>query len=147
MRYLMMLEDDLERIRRFTAIVATHYPHARLDVYRTAPEFIAAYSTLTSTPCLVCLDHDLFVDSPDDADPGDGRDVSNFLATQDPICPALIHSTNAPAADSMMFSMRDAGWTVDRIAPIGDDWIETYWYPVANEMVVANFTPNVEKGG
>jgi hypothetical protein len=35
----------------------------------------------------------------------------------------------------MLFSMRDAGWTVDRIAPIGDDWIESYWYPVAREMI------------
>jgi hypothetical protein len=35
----------------------------------------------------------------------------------------------------MMFSMRDAGWTVDRIAPIGDDWIESYWHPVALEMI------------
>jgi hypothetical protein len=35
----------------------------------------------------------------------------------------------------MMFAMRDAGWTVDRIAPIGDDWIESYWYPVALEMI------------
>jgi hypothetical protein len=35
----------------------------------------------------------------------------------------------------MLFSMRDAGWTVDRIAPIGDDWIESYWYPVALKMI------------
>jgi len=31
--------------------------------------------------------------------------------------------------------MRDVGWTVDRIAPIGDDWIESFWYPVALEMI------------
>jgi hypothetical protein len=109
MRHLVMLEDDLDRIRRFTAIVATHHPAAQLDVYRTAPAFIAAYSALTSTPCLVCLDHDLFVDSPNDPDPGDGRDVSTFLTTKPAICPVLIHSTNASAADSMMFSMREAG--------------------------------------
>ena len=103
MRQLVMLEDNLDRIRRFSAIVATHHPDAQLDVYRTAPAFIAAYSALISTPCLLCLDHDLFVDSPDDPDPGDGRDVSTFLTTQRAICPALIHSTNAHAADSIMF--------------------------------------------
>jgi len=47
----------------------------------------------------------------------------------------------------MMFSMRDAGWTVDRIAPIGDDWIEAYWYPVAYKTAVANTYPNTEDGG
>lgn len=138
MRYLVMLEDDLDRIRRFKAVVATHYPNARLDVFRTAPAFIAGYASIASTPCLVCLDHDLFVDSPDDPDPGDGRDVSAFLITQPAICPVLIHSTNAAAADSMMFSMLDAGWKVDRIAPIGDDWIEAYWYHVASKMIAAN---------
>ncbi len=138
MRYLVMLEDDLDRIRRFRAIIAAEHPAARLDVYRTAPAFIAAYPSLDLTPCLICLDHDLFVDSPDDPDPGDGRDVSTFLTTQAAICPALIHSTNAVAADSMLFSMRDAGWTVDRIAPIGDDWIESYWYPVAREIISQN---------
>ncbi len=40
MRYLMMLEDDLDRIRRFKSIVATHHPNARIDVYRTALAFI-----------------------------------------------------------------------------------------------------------
>ncbi len=35
----------------------------------------------------------------------------------------------------MKYAMRDAGWTVERIAPIGDDWIESYWYPVACEMI------------
>ncbi|WP_442507115.1 cyclic-phosphate processing receiver domain-containing protein [Novipirellula sp. SH528] len=147
MRYLVMLEDDLDRIRRFNAIIAIHHPSVRLEVYRTAPTFIAAYSALTSTPCLICLDHDLFVDSPDDPDPGDGRDVSTFLTTQDANCPALIHSTNAPAADSMMFSMRDAGWTVDRIAPIGDDWIESYWYPTAVEMIMLGNSPKTGNGG
>ncbi|MBB3210604.1 hypothetical protein FHS27_006452 [Rhodopirellula rubra] len=135
MRYLLMLEDDLDRIRRFTAIVKSCHPNARLEVYRTAPEFIAAYVTLGEIPCLVCLDHDLFADSPSDPDPGDGRDVSAYLTTQTPVSPVLIHSTNAPAADSMMYSMRDAGWTVDRIAPIGDDWIESYWFPTASEMI------------
>lgn len=132
-----MLEDDLDRIRRFNAVVALRYPSARTDIYRTANDFITAYPALKYTPCLICLDHDLFTDSPSDPDPGDGRDVSSFLVTQPPISPVLIHSTNAPAADSMMFSMRDAGWTVDRIAPIGDDWIESYWFPIASQMIAS----------
>ncbi len=136
-----MLEDDLERIQRFRAILARHHPNAVLNVLRTAPEFIGAYWALTEAPDLICLDHDLFTDSPDEPDPGDGRDASNFLITQMAKSPVLIHSTNAVAADSMLYSMRDAGWTVDRIAPIGDDWIESYWYPVASEMVARGNDP------
>lgn len=134
-KLILMLEDDLDRIWRFKAIVARRHVDAVLSIARTAPDFVAKHAALTAVPDLICLDHDLFVDSPGDPDPGDGRDVSNFLITQEAQCPVLIHSTNANAADSMLFSMRDAGWTVDRIAPIGDDWIESYWYPVALEMI------------
>ncbi|MFN9507686.1 MAG: cyclic-phosphate processing receiver domain-containing protein [Planctomycetota bacterium] len=135
MKLLLMLEDDHDRILRFREIVARHHPDAVLKIARTAHDFKNEYRSLNDTPDLICLDHDLFTDSPDDPDPGDGRDASAFLITRLAKCPALIHSTNAQAADSMMFSMRDAGWTVDRIAPIGDDWSESYWYPVALEMI------------
>ena len=129
-----MLEDDLERIRRFRSIIARHHPTATLNISRTAQAFIDAYLGLTDIPDLICLDHDLFTDTPDEPDPGDGRDVSNFLITQPPNSPVMIHSTNTNAAYSMMYSMRDAGWTVNRLSPIGEDWIESYWYPVASEF-------------
>ncbi|QDT01766.1 hypothetical protein K227x_01340 [Rubripirellula lacrimiformis] len=132
-----MLEDDLDRISRFRAILALHHPAATLDVHRTAPDFIDAYSRLNRVPDLICLDHDLFTDSPDDPDPGDGRDVAAFLVTREPTTSTLIHSTNAAAADSMLYSMREHGWNVDRIAPLGEDWIESYWFPTAQEMVAA----------
>lgn len=123
MKLLLMLEDDHDRIQRFRNIVARHHPSAIMAIARTAADFITAYWSLTETPDLIC--HDLFVDLPDEPDTGDGRDVSNFLILQMAKCPALIHSTNAHAADSMFFSMRDDGWTVDRVSPIGDDWIES----------------------
>ncbi len=138
MNFLLMLEDDLDRITRFRAVLAVHHPAAKLEVYRTAPDFIAAYPLLDRAPDLICLDHDLFTDSPDDPDPGDGRDVAAFLVTREPIAPALIHSTNAVAAISMLYSMRDNGWNVDRIAPLGEDWIESYWFPTASDMVTSH---------
>ncbi len=141
MKLLLMLEDDLDRIRLFGAVVARHFPNAVLNISRTAPGFIVSYQVLSDTPDLICLDHDLFTDSPDDPDPGDGRDVSKYLISQIAKCPVLIHSTNASAADSMLYSMRDAGWTVDRIAPIGDDWIEAFWYPTACDMIARGNDP------
>ena len=137
MKLLMMLEDDLDRIRRFRAVVAGHFPNAALNISRTARDFIVSYPALSDTPDLICLDHDLFTDSPNDPDPGDGRDVSNYLISQKAKCPVLIHSTNTSAADSMLYSMRDAGWTIDRIAPIGEDWIEAFWYPTACDMIAS----------
>lgn len=130
---LIMLEDDLDRIARFTTVLAAkqiYYEYAR-----TAQDFIRLFQRQTGAPMLIGLDHDLFADNDGDPDPGDGRDVAAFLATQLPLAPVLIHSTNAVAADSMLYTLADAGWIVDRIAPIGHDWIETYWAPTAMEMI------------
>ncbi len=130
---LIMLEDDLDRIARFTNVLAAR--QISYEYARTAQQFIRLYQTQTDTPLLICLDHDLFVDNEGDPDPGDGRDVAAFLTTQAPLAPILIHSTNADAADSMLYTLEDAGWIVHRIAPIGHDWIETYWLPTAMEMI------------
>ncbi len=67
-KLILMLEDDLERIRRFKAVVARHHAYAVLTVARTAHDFVAKYKALAAVPDLICLDHDLFVDSPDDSD-------------------------------------------------------------------------------
>lgn len=135
MTFIVMLEDDFDRIERFRSVLAKRTVDGELRVSRTVSDFVASYAALLSTPDLVALDHDLFTDSPSDPDPGDGRDVAAFLATKTPVCPILIHSTNAPAADSMLFTLREAGWTVDRISPLGDDWIEAYWYPYMTRML------------
>lgn len=139
-----MLEDDLERIARFQRVIQQHYPNAELTVFRTATAFIDGYTRQEHSPDLVCLDHDLFPDSSEDPDPGDGRDVAAFLVTQTPNAPALIHSTNASAADSMLFLMEEHGWNVERIAPLGDDWIESYWFPSAREMIAKHSNNRIE---
>ena len=133
--FILMLEDDHERIKRFNAIIDQHQEETHIVIRRTAADFIDAHTQLQSIPNLIALDHDLFTDHEDAPDPGDGRDVARYLAQCEPICPVLIHSTNVAAADSMLFTLRDAEWTVDRIAPLGDEWIEEYWYPIALEMV------------
>lgn len=128
-----MLEDDRDRIERFSRVLAS--VAIEFDYHRTSHAFIRAYESLNAVPNLISLDHDLFVDLDGDPDPGDGRDVAQFLASQKPLSPILIHSTNAIAADSMLYTLQDDGWTVDRIAPIGDDWIESYWFPTAMEVM------------
>ena len=104
--------------------------------WRTAADFIAGYQDAPRQPALICLDHDLFTEHPDDPDPGDGREVAEYLANQTPACHVIIHSSNAPAANSMYFTLEDAGWDVERIAPLGADWIETYWWSTAKPWLI-----------
>ena len=130
-----MLEDEEERLVRFAAVLSEQKHKIEFLHWRTVDEFIAGFTNTTKTPNLICLDHDLFTDSPDDPDPGDGRDVAEFLARKTPCCPIVIHSSNQPAADSMYFTLADAKWDVEKIAPLGEDWIESYWWTTAKPLI------------
>jgi hypothetical protein len=130
-----MLEDDHERIEIFSAVLRERWPEVELRFWRTAPTFIEHYSTVAVPPLLIALDHDLFKDDPLDPDPGDGRDVARFLVAQPPISPVLIHSTNSAAADSMLFALQEADWKASRISPLGEDWIEEDWFPMATRII------------
>lgn len=126
-----MLEDESERLDRFEKVLSQFNGPLTWNHWRTAPDFIAGFKSAAQVPTLICLDHDLFTDHPDDPDPGDGRDVAEFLATQSPCCHVIIHSSNSHAADSMFFTLADANWDVEKIAPLGQDWIESYWWVTA----------------
>ena len=128
---ILMLEDESDRLTRFDSAISKLGEAVEWRHWRTAEEFIAGFKSTDRPPGLICLDHDLFTDHPDDPDPGDGRDVAEFMATQPPCCHVIIHSSNAHAADSMFFTLSDANWDVEKIAPLGQDWIESYWWDTA----------------
>lgn len=129
---ILMLEDEVERLTRFKAVLATCLCETQLRHWDTARGFQAGFAAAEETPALICLDHDLLIDGPN---PGDGRDVAAFLATQSPNAHVIIHSSNAPAATSMFFTLEEAGWSVEKITPLGEDWIESYWFPIARKWI------------
>ncbi len=47
----------------------------------------------------------------------------------------LIHSTNADRVYSMHNELRFAGWMVDRVGPLGADWIDTTWLKRMRELL------------
>ena len=132
----MVDRDEVDRLDRFRAILEKYEETIEWRHWRTAADFIAGYQDAPRQPALICLDHDLFTEHPDDPDPGDGREVAEYLANQTPACHVIIHSSNAPAANSMYFTLEDAGWDVERIAPLGADWIETYWWSTAKPWLI-----------
>jgi len=52
-----------------------------------------------------------------------------------PVCPVLIHSSNVDRVYSMHNELRFAGWMVDRVGPLGTDWIQTTWLRRARELL------------
>ena len=140
MKTLLLLEDNSERIAGFEAIVSQLGNNWRLRVWRDAPTMLAECEEFFDSTHLISLDHDLNPQPSAIGDPGTGLDVAKLLASHFAFCPVIIHSTNADCAWSMHNELRFAGWKVDRVGPIGDDWIRKLWLTKAREML-AQFPP------
>src|SRR5438067_171623 len=119
---LLMLEDNAERVQRFTAALRAIAPELPLLIWRDAKVMIREVGPLLSSARLISLDHDL--EPPDDGpDPGDGLEVVKFLVAQPVLCPVILHSSNGERSRWMAGEFELAGWRHWRVVPLGDDWI------------------------
>ncbi len=99
--------------------------------FDNAPDMIAWLDANLGDTRLICLDHDLGANRVLNGslqDPRTGRHVADFLATQKPVCPVIIHSSNVTAAPGMMIVLDDAGWCCSRLSPYNDlEWVRAAW--------------------
>lgn len=135
METILILEDNDERIAAFEEAVAELGGDFELKVWRDAPSMIAECESFFPTTALISLDHDLNPMPGAMVDPGTGVDVARFLGDFMPVCPVLIHSSNTDRVYSMHNELRFAGWMVDRVGPLGTDWIETSWLRSARRLL------------
>jgi hypothetical protein len=124
---LLMLEDDSDRVERFTATLKAIDSSMSLIVWRSARRMIGEIEPFLNAARLISLDHDLEPGEGETEDPGDGIEVAKFLAAKPPVCPVIIHSSNRTRSDWMIGEFDLGGWKYKRVAPIGDDWIESHW--------------------
>jgi hypothetical protein len=134
-RFVLMLEDESERVTRFRAALESIDPSLQLIVWRTAWSMMRECERYFDSAVLISLDHDLYQLEGETDDPGDGLDVAKFLASRSPVCPVIVHSSNAERAQWMIGEFELAGWQFERVAPLGDDWLEAYWRVVAAELI------------
>jgi ADP-ribosylglycohydrolase len=132
---ILILEDNDERIAAFQKAVAALGDGFDLKVWRDAPSMRAECEAYFPKAALISLDHDLNPLPGATVDPGTGVDVARFLGDFIPVCPVLIHSSNTDRVYSMHNELRFAGWMVDRVGPLGTDWIETSWLRRARELL------------
>jgi hypothetical protein len=127
---IAILEDDERRTAAMRQVLRAAVSAAAV-VFDNAPDMNAWLRSELDGLDLLCLDHDLGPNRARDGqtfDPGIGRDVVDYLITQPPACPVLIHSTNVPAANGMLFALLDAGWVTERVSPYNDmEWIAGIW--------------------
>ncbi|MBI2929310.1 MAG: hypothetical protein HYY24_26900 [Verrucomicrobia bacterium] len=131
----MILEDDGERIRDFEAAVASLGPDFQIRLWHDAPTMIAECSPALAECCLISLDHDLSPMPGATQDPGTGLEVSEFLASREPVCPVIIHTANHERRWSMSNEFRFAKWNVEIVLPITEGWIHRSWLPRARALI------------
>jgi hypothetical protein len=130
-----MLEDSAERLAHFTLAVQMVAPGVPLRTWRSAHVMVREVSEFLPAARLISLDHDLDPEEGDPADPGDGLDVVRFLVQHPQPCPVILHTSNRQRSDWMAGEFELAGWRYHRVAPLGDDWIEEHWRPVAMRLL------------
>ncbi|NQT13686.1 MAG: hypothetical protein HQ582_13115 [Planctomycetes bacterium] len=128
---IAILDDEPDRIDAMAPLLRRHFPNQEVKTFDNAPDMIEWLREHLDRCVLLCLDHDLGPNRTRDGatfDPGIGRDVVDYLATRDPVCPVIIHTTNALAAPGMEAALGDAGWACARVVPYGDtEWIAEWW--------------------
>ncbi|MGL6097268.1 MAG: hypothetical protein ACRC7O_15900, partial [Fimbriiglobus sp.] len=133
---LLILEYDAARTERFLAVARRLRLTPR--VWRAAADMLADLEPFLPHACLIALDNDPDPEWPANApDPGEGIDVARWLGGRPPVCPVIVHTSNSARGHAMVGELELAGWTVRRVGPVGDDWIELDWRLAARDLIRA----------
>lgn len=128
---IVIMDDDQGRLHSMNKLIAGSYPHYEIVLINNAPDTINWLKGNLSSAVLISLDHDLGANRERDGavfDPGTGRDVVDYLVTQSPVCPVIVHTTNHVARDGMLFALEGAGWQSSFVVPHDDfEWIHGIW--------------------
>ncbi len=137
---IVILEDNIDRQSAMRACLADRFYTLEAHFFDDSGEMVRFLDEHLANTLVISLDHDLELKSGPEGrmiDPGSGRDVADFLAARDPVCPVVIATTNAPAAEGMKLVLRDAGWKTRCVVPFDDmHWIETDWFPAIRQAIV-----------
>lgn len=131
---LLMLEDNTDRLARFEAVLQAIDPVLPFRIWRDAHAMIREAGPLLACASLISLDHDLEPE-PGGPDPGDGYMVAKWLVSQPIVRPVIIHSSNGERSSWMAGEFDLSSWPHWRVAPLGDDWIESDWRRMVRRLL------------
>lgn len=142
---IIILEDNAERRLAMAACVRDRFHQYEAIFFDRPDNMLAFLESNLSSALAISLDHDMELLPEADgklADSGTGRQIAEFLASQVPCCPVIIHTSNAAAGDAMEFLLREARWQTHRVHPWGDmDWISGPWFRALRDAIVASARP------
>jgi len=128
---ILLMDDNEERLNAMRPLVADSYPDYEIMFFDNAPDTIEWLKGNIISVVLMSLDHDLGPNRKINGevfDPGTGSDIVDYLVTQNPVCPVIVHSTNYLARDGMVFALEGSGWKASFVIPYNDlEWIKGTW--------------------
>ncbi|MFQ5842355.1 MAG: cyclic-phosphate processing receiver domain-containing protein [bacterium] len=129
--YIAILEDDDERAGVMRDRLAESFSQYDYVFFDNAPDMIESLLNHLTSTVLISLDHDLGpnrIRNGEVFNPATGQDVVNYLATQKPLCPVVIHTANYLAAPGMELMLNESGWSCSGVIPVGNlEWIYNAW--------------------
>jgi hypothetical protein len=135
---ILILEDNAERIEKIRHSATQISSRPAVKIWHDAQTMIDELKTFLPEAMLVSLDHDLNPQPGVERDSGTGLAVAEFMAKLPPTCPVILHSSNFERVWSMHNELTHAGWQVERVGPIGQDWIETSWLNKVRNLLPEN---------
>jgi len=137
---IVVLEDNADRVALMRACIANRFYAYETRFFDDAQDTIRFLNSHLSESLVIALDNDLEMKTGPDGrcvDAGEGRQVAEFLATRQPVCPVIIHTTNSDAAVAMEETLKGASWKVRRVVPFdGMNWIESDWFFAIRRAIV-----------
>jgi hypothetical protein len=141
---VFLLEDDPARLGEMLAVLREVLPRVTVHVEDDCQAAIDWLMANQAAVSLISLDHDLdsvvWPNDPAGVDHGCGRPVADYLATQSPTCPVIVHTSNAVAGDGMFYALQRSGWPVHRVYPFDHHaWVAKEWRAMLLELIAGGW--------
>lgn len=137
---IAILEDNVERREVMQRCLKDRFYTFEHHFFDESNAMIGFLREHLAETVAISLDNDLELKQGPDGrmiDPGSGVEVAEFLATRDPVCPIILHTTNTLAAEKSKLLLEEAGWRNRRVVPFDDmAWIESDWFFTLRRAIV-----------
>lgn len=138
--HIAILEDDAGLQAAMADCLQDRFPQYPARFFATAGEMIWHLRRHLPEVLAIGLDHDLElvpVVNNSVLNSGTGRDVADYLASEVPVCPVVIHTTNDAAAIGMERVLQETGWATSRVVPYCDlEWVSEVWLRAMRDAIV-----------
>jgi CheY-like chemotaxis protein len=142
---IVILEDNAPRRAAMEELLRDRFSRYELRFFESPQASLDYLREHLDEVLLISLDHDMELISDGNGglvDLGTGQQLADYLATQPPVCPVVIHSSNGNAALAMRQVLENAGWKTSVVAPYEDlQWIGEAWFPLVRRAIVDSAQP------